>query len=76
MRSGVNLRETACMEALQAQCSEPPLAYSVVESCRLLSISRRHFYGLLAEGKIRTVKLGARRVVPRAEVERLANEGA
>ena len=64
------------MQAFQAQHFEPPLAYSIKETCRLLSISRRHFYDLLSEEKIKTVKLGARRVVPRAEVERLANEGA
>ncbi|MCH7537977.1 MAG: helix-turn-helix domain-containing protein [Proteobacteria bacterium] len=63
------------MEALPNQSNEPPFVFSINESCRLLSISRRHFYGLLSEGKIKTVKIGARRLVSREEIERIALEG-
>ena len=58
------------------QSTERPLAYSINEACRLLSISRRHFYNLLSEGKIQTVTIGARRVVSREELERIVREGA
>ena len=70
------VRNNVRMEALLDQSTERPLAYSINESCRLLSISRRHFYDLLSEGKIQTVKIGARRVVSREEIERIAREGA
>lgn len=74
MRSDVNLRNNVRVEALRDQSTER-LAYSINESCRLLSISRRHFYGLLSEGKIETVKIGSRRLVSHEELERIAREG-
>lgn len=52
------------------------LAYSLDEASHQLSISRRHLYDLLNEGKVRSSKLGARRVIPHSELERLLQEGA
>jgi excisionase family DNA binding protein len=47
------------------------LAYQVNAFCRLIGIGRSHFYDLIKKGKIRTVLVGGRRVVPATEVERL-----
>jgi excisionase family DNA binding protein len=49
----------------------PRYAFSLDEAARSISISRRALYDLIGTGAIRTVKLGARRVVPAAELERL-----
>jgi excisionase family DNA binding protein len=56
------------------------LAYSVDEASRVLGVSRRTVYELIAEGRIRSAKLYARRLITRAELERflaeLASEAA
>jgi excisionase family DNA binding protein len=51
------------------------LAYSIPDASRLLSISRRHVYQLLSERKLKSIKLGSRRLIPRSELERLVAEG-
>jgi excisionase family DNA binding protein len=55
---------------------DPVLLLRVQEAARLLGVSRAFVYKLLAQGQIRTVKLGRVRRIPRTEVERLAREGA
>jgi excisionase family DNA binding protein len=50
---------------------EKPLAYQINQFCRLIGIGRSHFYELVKDGKIRTVMLGGRRVVPASEGDRL-----
>jgi len=52
------------------------LAWRVNDACGALGISRSHFYDLAAAGKVRLVKIGGRTVIPDAEVQRLASEGA
>jgi excisionase family DNA binding protein len=55
--------------------SDPePLAYSVRETARLLSISPRHIYNLIDRGTIRSVRLGCRKLVPRIEIERILDQ--
>jgi excisionase family DNA binding protein len=51
--------------------AERPLAYQVNAFCRSIGIGRSKFYDLIKEGKIRTVLVGGRRVVPATEAERL-----
>lgn len=53
------------------------MALTIVETCEALGgISRPMFYDLVASGRLRTVMLGRRRVVPVTEVERLlADDG-
>ncbi|OYX11222.1 MAG: hypothetical protein B7Z15_12205 [Rhizobiales bacterium 32-66-8] len=46
------------------------MAYRVREAADVLAISRSRFYELVAEGKIRTLKEGARTLVRRSELER------
>lgn len=50
----------------------PPerMAYRVREAAEVLAISRSRFYELIAEGKIRILKEGARTLVRRSELER------
>lgn len=46
------------------------MAYRVREAAEVLAISRSRFYELVAEGRIRTLKEGARTLVRRSELER------
>jgi excisionase family DNA binding protein len=48
--------------------TEPSLLLGVAEAAALLGIGRSATYNLMAEGKLRFVKIGARRLVPRASV--------
>jgi excisionase family DNA binding protein len=50
-----------------------PLALSVTEAHQTLGISRRKLYELINDGTIRTIKVGARRLVPMAELDRFVN---
>ena len=49
----------------------PRAAYSLDETAQSLGLSRRTLYGLMDAGKLSTVKLGKRRLVPAHELERL-----
>jgi excisionase family DNA binding protein len=42
-----------------------PLAYRVNEFCRVVGLGRTTVYGLIAEGRLATVKIGNRRLIPR-----------
>ncbi len=57
--------------------AEPePLAYSVAETLKVLGIGRTAFYeNLVASGRLRTVVVGGRRLVPRTAVVALLEEG-
>lgn len=50
------------------------MAYRVREAAEVLAISRSRFYELVAEGRIRTLKEGARTLVRRSELERYLDE--
>ena len=54
----------------------PPerMAYRVSEAAEVLAISRSRFYELVAEGRIRTLKEGARTLVRRSELERYLDD--
>ena len=61
----MNAREFDCLTV----CAE-----SVDEFCKGLGISRGMGYRLIREKKVRTVKLGSRRLVPLTERARLLSE--
>ncbi|WP_242107210.1 helix-turn-helix domain-containing protein [Luteimonas aquatica] len=44
--------------------STAPLAHTVPEACRRLGISRTTIYQLIANGEIRSFKVGARTLIP------------
>lgn len=51
------------------------LTYSIPEAAALLGVSRNLLYRLAAQGVIRTIALGRRRLIPRSFVDRLLSEG-
>lgn len=61
---------TTTQEAGSPERKPATLIVSVSEAYRLLGISRATFYELLAQGHIRTLKVGSRRLVPVAELHR------
>lgn len=54
---------------------QPPTVNSVETACFRLQICRATLYKLIAADKINTVKFGSRRMIPEAEVLRIAEEG-
>lgn len=47
---------------------------SIPEAIEELRISRTQLYRMRAQGRIRVVRLGARVLVPRKEIERIVDE--
>ena len=45
-----------------------PLAYSIKDAVQVSSIGRTTLYGLIASGKIETMKIGKRRLVKAASL--------
>jgi excisionase family DNA binding protein len=53
-----------------------PLAYSILDSAKQLSVSPQSVRKLIERGELRTRRVGVRVLVPRAELERfLSAEG-
>jgi excisionase family DNA binding protein len=50
-------------------------AVTVAHACRFAGVGRTFLYGLMDAGRLRYVKLGKRRLIPRAELRRLLAEG-
>lgn len=42
----------------------PKLCYSVKEACNATSWGRTTLYNLIADGRLRTVRIGGRRLIP------------
>jgi excisionase family DNA binding protein len=51
------------------------LAFRVKAFCKSIGIGRTKFYELVRDGKIKTVVIGGRRLVPADEAQRLVREG-
>ena len=64
--------------ALLNASSPVPLrrAYPVQEACLLIGIGKSHLYELIASGKIKSIKIGGRRLIPSNEIDRVSIEGA
>lgn len=62
----------------QNQSAQPTerRAYSVKEYCAAYSMSRSHAYKLMALGKLRTVRIGGKRLVPVEAADELMNGSA
>jgi excisionase family DNA binding protein len=52
-----------------------PLAYRVNEFYRVVGLGRTKVYALIAEGKLPTIKIGGRRLIPREAALALIAEG-
>ena len=50
--------------------------WSLRDAAAYWGVSERHVAGLAAANKIRTIRIGCRRLVPADEVARVAREGA
>jgi excisionase family DNA binding protein len=58
---------------------QPPIerrALSIVETAKTWGVSRATLYRLIADGKLTTQKIGARRVVTVGAIDALLNGGA
>ena len=68
------------MKSIQKQASgvkvTPRQAWRVREFCDAVRISRSHLYAMMKQGKIRTVAIGGRRLIPDSERARLLGEAA
>jgi excisionase family DNA binding protein len=51
-------------------------ALSIYEAARACGISRATLYRLIGEGKLATIKIGARRLVPVVAIDALLSGGA
>ena len=49
--------------------------WPIYDAAQFLHVSTRHLHRLLDSNKIRSLRLGRRRLIPDAEVQRLAREG-
>jgi excisionase family DNA binding protein len=54
---------------------ERPRAYRVNDFCRLFGVGRTGLYKLLKEGKLPSVRIGGRRLIPADAAEALLNGG-
>jgi excisionase family DNA binding protein len=52
-----------------------PLAYRVCDFCKSVGLGKTKFYELLRTGKIKTISIGGRRLVPADEAQRIVREG-
>ena len=54
---------------------DAPLAYRVAQFCKAIGLGKTKFYELVRDGKIKTVVIGGRRLIPADEARRLVREG-
>lgn len=47
------------------------MGYSPSEAAKAIGVSRQHIYALMAAGRLRSVKLGSRRIIPADALEAL-----
>jgi hypothetical protein len=53
----------------------PTLAFQIKPFCKNIGIGTTKFYELLRAGKIRTICIGKRRLIPVEETQRIMREG-
>ena len=54
---------------------DAPLAYRVAQFCKAVGVGKTKFYELVAAGKIKTIVIGGRRLIPAQEAQRLVRDG-
>ncbi len=47
--------------------------YNVSEGARIVGVGRTTMHKMIREGRIRPVKIGARTIIPKSEIDRLLN---
>lgn len=53
----------------------PGAPWPISEPANFLAVSARHLFRLIDTGKVRSLRIGRRRLVPDSEVQRLARDG-
>jgi excisionase family DNA binding protein len=61
------------MSGENTNVTDQPRAFRIKDFCALYSVSRSSAYKLMAEGKLRTVRVGGRRLIPKDSAEALLN---
>jgi excisionase family DNA binding protein len=51
-----------------------PLAHQIPAACHRVGIGRTTLYELIKQGRIRTIKVGTRTLVPESELQRFISE--
>ncbi|WP_430429206.1 helix-turn-helix domain-containing protein [Parasphingorhabdus sp.] len=54
----------------------PIIAYSIKDACRVSSLGRTKIFGLIADGKLQSRKIGKRTLIPAESLQKLITEGA
>jgi len=49
--------------------TEPTALVDIAEACRLLGLSKSTLYGEIRTRRLRSIKVGARRLVPRTAID-------
>jgi excisionase family DNA binding protein len=78
MTDRVELAVRELVAALRAEMApepEPSTLVSIEEACRLLNVGRTSCYGLLDSQALPSVRVGRRRLIPRAALEAYATRG-
>ena len=55
--------------------AETPFAYRIKDFCTRIGISPSTFWKLVAEEKIRVIRIGGRTLIPHAEAVRIVENG-
>jgi excisionase family DNA binding protein len=56
--------------------SDMQLAVGIVEAGKMLSLSRSSVYNLISANKLRTIRIGSRRLIPMSSIRALIGEEA
>lgn len=52
----------------------PVMAYRINDVCRVLSIGRSSIYNMIRDGRLKSVSIAGRTLIPRSEIDRLLME--
>lgn len=63
------------MQSKSEMGADAPLAYRVKTFCKSVGLGKTKLYELIRDGKIKTVVIGGRRLIPAEEAQRLVREG-
>ncbi len=53
-----------------------PLVYRINDFCNVIGLSRTSIYELIKDGKLKSVKIAGRTLIPATEAQRLLSEAA
>jgi excisionase family DNA binding protein len=59
-----------------ALITEPPRCLRVEDAARILNVGRSTVYDLIRSGRLRSIKIGRRRLVPRSALDALIDGDA